>query len=206
MESRLASDEYEANLRQLLKSEPFDIVQFSGLELGGYLDLILAETSDTKVVYDALNAEAELQRVIATVDRESLSRLPAALYSSIQARRLNRFERRICAGVDAVIAVSQEDRDHLWPHAGAPITVMSNGINFEDYRPPAESQRESQQLVFTGKDGLPAECRCGRMVLRGRITACAPTDARGSAQGRRQESTPAAASLGGGRRRVDWLG
>ena len=151
IESRLASKEYEANLRRLLKSEPFDIVQFSGLELGGYLDLILAETSDTKVVYDALNAEAELQRVIATVDRGSLSRLPASLYSSMQARRLSRFENRICAGADAVIAVSQEDRDLLRIYDGAPITVMSNGIHVEDYRPPTERQRASQQLVFTGK-------------------------------------------------------
>ncbi len=151
MESRLASKQYETNLRQLLRSESYDIVQFSGLELGGYLDLIVAEAKGAKVVYDALNAEAELQRVIAAVDSDRLGRIPAALYSSIQARRLSRFENRICAGVDAVIAVSREDCDLLRRHAGAPITIISNGINADDYRPHAESQRARQQLVFTGK-------------------------------------------------------
>ncbi len=151
MESRLASKAYEAALRRLLRNNSFDIVQFSGLELGGYLDVIMQEKRGAKVVYDALNAEAELQRVIAEVDRRSLRRAPAQLYSKAQARRLARFEQRVCRGVDAIVAVSEEDRNLLKPYTGAPITVMSNGIHVKDYRQPDESQRARGQLVFTGK-------------------------------------------------------
>ena len=141
MESRLASRDFETVLRKLLRTESFDIVQFSGLELGGYLDAILAEKRAAKLVYDALNAEVDLQRVIASVDSESLRRLPAALYSRAQASRLARFEARVCRGVDACIAVSDEDRALLQRYAGAPITVMSNGIHVEDYRPLPENRR-----------------------------------------------------------------
>ncbi len=151
LESRLASAEFESALRQLLQTESFDIVQFSGIELGGYLKLILAERGGAKVVYDALNAEADLQRVIAGVDAGRVTRLPAALYSSVQARRLARFEASVCASVDAVVAVSSEDRDLLQRYRGAPITVMSNGIAVADYRPPAGNSRSKRQIVFSGK-------------------------------------------------------
>ncbi len=151
MESRLASSKFDTILRKLLRTESFDIVQFSGLELGGYLDAILAEKRGAKVIYDALNAEADLQRVIADVDSKSLRRLPAMLYSRTQVDRLARFEERVCRSADAVVAVSDEDRALLARYAGAPITVMSNGIHAENYRPPPENRRARQQLVFTGK-------------------------------------------------------
>lgn len=151
LESRLASAEYKSELRRLLQTETFDIVQFSGIELGGYLDLILSEKSGAKVIYDALNAEADLQRVIARVDAGQVRRLPAALYSSAQARRLARFEAQVCTRVDAVVAVSREDRDLLQRYRGAPITVMSNGIAVADYRPPKDKARSRRQIVFSGK-------------------------------------------------------
>ncbi len=151
LELRLASPEYESALLAIMQSDVFDIVQFSGIELGGYLDLIQSKNRGAKVIYDALNAEAELQQVIARVDGGSLKRLPSALYSSTQARRLARFEKQICSGVDAVIAVSDEDLDLLSNYAGAPITVMSNGINVEEYRPHAGNTRTERQIVFSGK-------------------------------------------------------
>ena len=171
LEFRLASPDFERTLHEILQSDVFDIVQFSGIELGGYLDLIQSEKRGSKVVYDALNAEAELQRVIAGVDGGSFKRLPTALYSSTQARRLSRFENQICSRVDAVIAVSDEDRDMLRNYAGAPITVMSNGINIEEYRPPALNTRAERQIVFSGKmDYRPnvdaVEWFCGAILPR----------------------------------------
>ena len=151
MEARLASDEFALKLRHLLRRETYDIVQFSGLELGGYLDLILTEKNEASLVYDALNAEADLQRVIARVDRRLPKRWHAMLYSSIQARRLRAFEGRVCCAVDAVIAVSEEDREILSAYRGAPITLMANGIHAADYAPKAGAPQARHQLVFTGK-------------------------------------------------------
>ena len=151
MAFRLASDAFARKLTAILKENVFDLIQFSGLELGCYLPLIQANRKTAKVIYDALNAEAELQRVVAHVDRQRLRRWPAALYSTLQSARLSRFEGSICREVDAVIAVSEEDRAFLIEHGGAPAFVMPNGVSAADYAPPMDATRERYQLVFSGK-------------------------------------------------------
>ena len=151
MAFRLASAEFTRILRRRLQNHAYDLIQFSGLELGCCLPLIQERKKGAKVVYDALNAEAELQRVVAQVDREDFRRLPAALYSSMQSARLARFERGICCGVDGIIAVSETDREFLLAHGGAPAFVLPNGITAAEYEPPADAAREPCQLVFSGK-------------------------------------------------------
>ena len=151
IEFRLASSKFEQILINLLKSNDYDVIQFSGIELGSYLSIIQNFKKSAKVVYDALNAEAELQRVIYTIDRQNLNRLPVAVYSYVQARRIKQFEKRICQTVDSVIAVSDEDHNFLAQYEGAPITVMPNGIFVDEYKEPTNNRRILNQLVFTGK-------------------------------------------------------
>lgn len=151
IELRLANTEFEQKLIELLQNNSYDIIQFSGIELGSYLATIQDNQTTAKVIYDALNAEAELQRVIYQIDRKNVKRLPIAIYSYIQAKRIKHFEKQICQTVDGVIAVSEEDRDFLTQHRGAPIFVMSNGIFVDEYRPPPNNMKNLNQLVFTGK-------------------------------------------------------
>ncbi|MCY3833598.1 MAG: glycosyltransferase [Chloroflexi bacterium] len=151
IESRLASRAFDRKLGDLLGAHEFDLVQFSGIELGHYLPSIRAKARSAKIIYDALNAEAELQRLVAQVERRDRRRLPAAIYSTIQSRRLARYEGAICRKVDAVLAVSDEDRRLLERYGGAPIHVLPNGVAAADYAPPAESTRAPAQLVFSGK-------------------------------------------------------
>ena len=148
---RLVSDEFEQQLIELLNENSFDLVQFEGIELGTYLSTIKAHHPNAKIVYDAHNAEAELQRVIYQIDRKTPKRLPLAIYSYIQAQRIERFEKYLCQSVDAVITVSGEDKVLLSVHNGAPISVMSNGIFVDEYTPTSDNTRASNQLVFTGK-------------------------------------------------------
>ena len=151
MEDRLMSAAFGQKLAAILDSRAFDIIQFSGIELGSYLPVIRQKRCEAKVVYDALNAEAELQRLIYQLDRKRPSRLHTALYSAIQARRLERYERNLCESVDAVIAVSEEDRNLLESYGGAPIYVMPSGIFVDDYQSCHGERRAGNQLVFTGK-------------------------------------------------------
>ena len=151
MEFRLYSEPFQQHLKRVLDENSFDIIQFSGLELGCFLPQIRAQKRGAVVIYDALNAEAELQRLVAEVDRQRLDRLPMAMYSTLQARRLSRFEREICGSVDAVLAVSEEDRAHLQQHSAAPVYLLPNGISADDYLPPPDCARPPAQLVFTGK-------------------------------------------------------
>ena len=151
IELRLASKAFEQKLIDLLHNNTYDVIQFSGIELGSYLTTIRANQTTAKVIYDALNAEAELQRVIYGIDRKNIKRLPIAIYSYVQAKRIEHFEKWLCKTVDGVIAVSEEDYNFLTRHQGAPIFVMSNGIFTDEYTPPANNTRHSNQLVFTGK-------------------------------------------------------
>lgn len=151
IELRLANDNFEQKLIDLLRNNSYDVIQFSGIELGSYLKTIQANQSTAKVIYDALNAEAELQYVIYQIDRKNIKRLPVAIYSYIQARRIKHFEEWLCKTVDGVIAVSEEDQEFLAQHQGAPIFVMSNGIFVDDYTPPPNHERLENELVFTGK-------------------------------------------------------
>lgn len=151
MQHRLASATFEQSLQALLHAENFDLIQFFGIEFGRYLPLIQAHGKGAKLVYDAQNAEADLQRAIALIDRMQPRRWLAALYSSLQARRLLRFESEICQAVDLVVAVSAEDKQLLLRHAGARIHVVPNGISVDDYRPVDSNLRQRWLLVFSGK-------------------------------------------------------
>ncbi len=151
MEDRLKSAAFGQKLAAILDSRAFDIIQFSGIELGSYLPVIGLKKGRAKIVYDALNAEAELQRLIYQLDRKRPSRLHTALYSAVQARRLARYERNLCRSVDAVIAVSQEDRSLLESYGGSSVYVMPSGIFVDDYESRSGKGRADNQLVFTGK-------------------------------------------------------
>ena len=148
---RSMSAGFESRLKRLLRAGSFDVIQFSGITLGCYLPLILARKKAAGVIYDALNAEAELQRVIFDVDRRHARRWPMAFYSGLQARRLKRFEQWICRAADGVLSVSEADQRFLDQYGGASTFVVPNGVFVDDYVPAATLQRESNQLVFIGK-------------------------------------------------------
>ena len=150
---RLESPEFRDRLRALLQQTSFDLVQFEGLEMAIYLPLVRQFQPHAKLIYDAHNAEFALQHVIAEVESESRSRLPASIYSRIQARRIARFERSICQQADAVIAVSAEDaaalRNFRVDHQ---VYVLPNGIFTDDYAAPQQDvELGDSVLVFTGK-------------------------------------------------------
>ncbi len=151
---RLESAEFREKLRQLLSKTRFELIQFEGLEMAIYLALARHMQPTARLVYDAHNAEFALQGAIASVEREKRARLPAMLYSSIQAQRITRFEQQVCAESDAVIAVSQEDANALRPfRPDRQIHVVANGIFTADYAEPPQQSIElaGAALVFTGK-------------------------------------------------------
>lgn len=150
---RLLSNDFRTQLIELLNSERFDIVQIEGLELGIYLRVIQEYQPEARIVYDAHNAEHMLQQGIANVERASPVKLPGAIYSQIQARRIRQFEREVCQQADAVIAVSEDDARSLSAfRPDRTVFVVPNGIFVDAYTveepPPALGDHV---LVFTGK-------------------------------------------------------
>lgn len=150
---RLESPAFRERLRDLLAKVSFDLIQFEGLEMAIYLAQARQAQPQAKLVYDAHNAEYALQKVIAGVESGSAKRLPAALYSRVQAERITRFERTICAAADAVIAVSPEDAEALQTfRADKQVHVLPNGIFADDYATAQQGvELAGTVLVFTGK-------------------------------------------------------
>jgi glycosyltransferase involved in cell wall biosynthesis len=150
---RLESSAMRDTLRRLLSAVDFDVVQFQGLEMAIYLPFVREHQPTARLVYDAFNAEYMLQRRIAEVDRGNPRKLHAALYSTIQAGRIARFERQICASADAVIAVSSEDAESLRPfRPDGKVYLLPNGIYVDDYAQPRQAlDLGHHALVFTGK-------------------------------------------------------
>lgn len=150
---RLESLAFRERLRDVLTNSRFDLIQFEGLEMAIYLTFARQLQPAARLIYDAHNAEHALQQAIADVESGSRSRLPAALYSRIQAGRIASFERAICAQADAVIAVSAEDAAALRPfRPDGKVHVLANGIFADDYTAPDQGvDLGSAALVFTGK-------------------------------------------------------
>ncbi len=148
---RMYSPELAAMLVESCRQD-FDIIQFEGLEMATYLPVAANTQTRAKLVYDSFNAEYALQRNIAQVERSSLLRLPAALYSTIQAQRIYALERWLGEHADGFIVVSPEDRELLMPLRGASsLPIVPSGIFVDDYQDGERATLEPQALVFTGK-------------------------------------------------------
>jgi glycosyltransferase involved in cell wall biosynthesis len=153
IERRMYSTEFHRRLKGLLHQYSFDLIQFEGIEVACYLPFVRQMQPPAQLCFDTFNAEYALQRVIFEVDRRDPKRLPGALYSLVQSRRIKRFEREVCQQADLVIAVSPEDAEALREfRADGRIFVVPNGIFADDYRAPIEvPDLGGNALVFTGK-------------------------------------------------------
>lgn len=150
---RLASSSFRRQLIEILQGEAFDLVQFEGLEMAGYLPDVRQHQPSARLCYDAHNAEYRLQENIFSVDRSDPRHWPAAAYSLVQAQRIRHFEREVCRQVDCVLAVSEEDAAALRPfRPDGRVAVIPNGIFAADYEASVEQLDLGENvLVFTGK-------------------------------------------------------
>lgn len=160
MAHRLQSEAYTTSLHNLLandksydeESRQFDIVQIEGIEMAEEIPLIRQKFPTCKIVYDAHNAETELQRRAYLADRKSPGRWHAAAYSWIQTRRLLQFEANTCKMSDWVTAVSDLDASFL--RALAPetrISIIPNCINVADYQQNENESTKKFDILFSGK-------------------------------------------------------
>lgn len=152
---RLSSEDYSDALVGILRADQFDAVQIEGIEMGRYIEVVRRIAPAAQIVLDCHNAETELQRRALRTDLAMPSRWPAAAYSGLQVGRLKRFETWAIDQADAVIAVSEIDRQILQDGRGKPrrdIFVIPNSIDIHEYdrSEPDESELKFD-MVFTGK-------------------------------------------------------
>ena len=148
---RLWSPQFAAQLQAWLSDGNYDAVQIEGIELARY-GLGLSRRGG-KLIFDDHNAEYLLQARIAQTERAARGWTPGAVYSTLQARKLRRFERRIARQADRVVAVSDADAAALRELDPAlQINVVPNGIDtaLYDRTQVAPIDLPPHALVFTG--------------------------------------------------------
>ncbi len=136
----------------------YDLVQVEGIELAQYGMSVAGHKARRApgLVFDNHNCEYLLQKRNALNDLRLPRRWPAAGYSLAQWQKLRRYETIILHAADATVAVSEADKQAMLaiaPEAG--ITVVSNGIDLDAYRPAAgglsTADAAAPTFVFTGK-------------------------------------------------------
>lgn len=153
MAHRLFSPAFEEKLRVLLTENQFDLVQVEGIELARYMPIVRQTSPQSQLIFDDHNAEAQLQRRNMETDAATLRRWPAAAYSWLQTRRLEKFEAWACEAADWVTAVSPTDAAHLARLTGTgstPISVIPNCLDVAQYQL-ADETALPFDLVFSGK-------------------------------------------------------
>jgi len=147
------SAEYRRRLARLLDEERFDLIVCDFL----FPAVNLPKRLPCPAVMFTHNVESEIWRRHAETKSDAIGRL---LYGA-QYRRMLRYERRMLARFDGILAVSDADREtfaRLYPGAIAqPAHVVPTGVDTEYFAPAAGSQQPAR-LIFTGSmDWLPNE-------------------------------------------------
>lgn len=152
---RLWHPEIADALVQTLRAHTFDIVQVEGLELLALCEPWLKQADGPRWVYDAHNAEADLQASAWRADRHTPRRWHAAAYSFIQWHKLRRYEAIMLPRFHGLTCVSDADADSLAALSGRRPLVVPNGVDTDHFAPgrvpPHPDLRTHPAVVFTGK-------------------------------------------------------
>lgn len=149
---RLYSEAFVTELKNLLNTKTFDLVQAEGIESAIYLPTVKQLSPSTSLCFDTFNAEYVLQEIVYKIDRQEIKRLPQAVYSFIQANRIKSYEAMLCQLADCVIAVSPEDAEILREfRSDQTVHLLPSGIDVDSYESAQQVQLQSPSLIFTGK-------------------------------------------------------
>ncbi|MGC9521353.1 MAG: glycosyltransferase [Anaerolineae bacterium] len=153
---RLASERFADELRRWLDAYEYDWLIIEGLEMAPYLAHV-PDRKAPRVVFDDHNCEYLLQKRAARADWRHFRwlhprHLLGAIYSTVQWRRLQRYEAAVCQRADIVIAVSKADAAALGTLVpGLDPLVVPNGIDVDSYASFDEpAELEEPAFVFTG--------------------------------------------------------
>jgi sugar transferase (PEP-CTERM/EpsH1 system associated) len=162
MALRLKSDQMH-KIVDSLRDESFDIVQIEGIEMARYVLDAEMENQKSKIVFDDHNAEYVLQRTAFESDARRVTRWHAALYSLIQWKKLERYERECGQRAHHVIACSEADATAITTllnhkpeitNLNSKISVIPNGVDTKFYVPSdavCAKPLADLAMVFTGK-------------------------------------------------------
>jgi polysaccharide biosynthesis protein PslH len=139
------STRFMEELRCFVQDGAYAAVQAEGIEMARYLYAV----PPGQRIYDAHNAEFLLQRRFSKTASAAYLRL----YSRLQWRRLERFERRLVQDSSLTLAVSQHDANQLSALSGegGNVRVIPNGVDAAAFPFRAPCTEQAANLLFLGK-------------------------------------------------------
>lgn len=127
--SRYYDDEAARLLEDILRQKEYDIIQFEGLFVVPYLDVVKSN-SKAKVIYRAHNIEFDVWERLAVKERF----IPRRRYLQFLARRLKVYETEQINRFHQIFAISEQDRQSIVRFGGeAGIEVFPVALDFEKY-------------------------------------------------------------------------
>jgi glycosyltransferase involved in cell wall biosynthesis len=127
--SRYFDEEAGRLLEDILRENVFDIVQFEGLFVVPYLDIVKANSS-AKIIYRAHNIEFDVWERVAMIERFT----PRRKYLQFLARRLKVYETEQISRFHQVFAISEQDRQSILRFGCAVgIEVFPVALDFDRY-------------------------------------------------------------------------
>lgn len=117
-------------LGHLLRTHEYDIVQFEGLQVTPYLEVVKANTT-AKLVYRAHNIEHQIWKRLTAQENFFVRKF----YLKILSKRLQRFEFKILNSFDMLIAISFVD-EHFFKSivVDIPVHTFPVSLNLENYQ------------------------------------------------------------------------
>lgn len=147
--SRFNTGDIAALVESVIKKTPFQIVQFEGLFLLPYVEVI-RKYSGAKLIYRSHNVEGTIwKRMAATLQNPLKSR-----YLKMQAKRLLKYELKMIPSVDAIVPISSADERYYKEHFPKMVVkCIATGI---DVPLAAVEEGDMHKLYFLGAlDWLP---------------------------------------------------
>jgi len=128
--SRFYDDDAARLLENILRENEFDIIQFEGLFVVPYLDLV-KENSNAKLIYRAHNIEFDVWERLAA--REQFT--PRRKYLEFLSRRLKVYEKEQINRFHQVFAISNHDRQSILQFGcQTRLDVFPVAVDFEKYQ------------------------------------------------------------------------
>ena len=126
--SRFYDTDCASKLGHILRSNTFDIVQFEGLQVTPYLEVVKANTT-AKIIYRAHNIEHQIWKRLTNKENFFLRKI----YYNILSKKLQRFEFKILNSFDALIAISFVDEHFFKSICGIPVHTFPVALDLENY-------------------------------------------------------------------------
>ncbi len=128
--SRFYDDDAARILENILRENEFDIIQFEGLFVVPYLDLVKVN-SKAKLIYRAHNIEFDVWERLAARERFT----PRRKYLEFLSRRLKIYEKEQINRFHQVFAISEPDRQNILQFGcQTRLEVFPVAVDFEKYQ------------------------------------------------------------------------